>query len=98
MVKNPPAKAGDAGDPGLTPGSSERSPGEGSGNPLQYSCLKNTTERGAWQTAIDSASPSQTRLKRLKHTHVLLYSVGNYFQYPLINHNEKEYEKDYIYN
>ena len=48
VVKNPPANAGDAGSiPGLG-----RSPGEGNGNPLQYSCLKNPMDRGAWQTAV----------------------------------------------
>ena len=50
MVKNPPAKAGDIGDSGLIPGSG-RSPGEGRGNPLQYSCLVNPMDRGAcWAT------------------------------------------------
>ena len=49
MVKNPPANAGDAGDVGSIPGSG-RSPGEGNGNPLQYSCLENPMDRGAWQT------------------------------------------------
>ena len=45
MVKNLPANAGDTGSfPGL-----ERSPGEGNGNPLQYSCLGNPMDRGAWQ-------------------------------------------------
>ena len=44
VVKNPPANAGDA---GLMPGS-ERSPGEGNGNPLQYSCLGNPMDRAAW--------------------------------------------------
>ena len=43
MVKNPPASAGDAGS---IPGSG-RSPGEGHGNPLQYSCLENLMDRGA---------------------------------------------------
>ena len=44
MVKNPPANAGDVGYiPGLG-----RSTGEGSGNPVQYSCLGNPTDRGAW--------------------------------------------------
>ena len=42
--KDPPAKAGDR---GLIPGS-KRSPGERNGSPLQYSCLENTTDRGAW--------------------------------------------------
>ena len=44
MVKNLPASVGDV---GLTPGS-ERSPGEGNVNPLQYSCLGNPMDRGAW--------------------------------------------------
>ena len=43
MVKNPPANTGDVRDGDLIPGSG-RSPGEGSGNPLQYSCLENRTE------------------------------------------------------
>ena len=48
MVKNLPANAGDTEDMGLTPGS-ERSPGGGNGNPLQYSRLENPMDRGAWQ-------------------------------------------------
>ena len=48
MVKNPPANAGDMGSiPGLG-----RSPGEGNGNPLQYSCLGNPMDRGAWWTTV----------------------------------------------
>ena len=47
MVKNPPANAGDAGDVGSIPGLG-RSSGEGNGNPLQYSCLENSMDRGAW--------------------------------------------------
>ena len=48
VVKNLPAHAGDAGSiPGLG-----RSPGEGNGNPLQYSCLENPMDRGAWQAAV----------------------------------------------
>ena len=46
-VKNPPASARDTRDAGLIPGSG-RSPGEGNGKPLQYSCLENSTDRGAW--------------------------------------------------
>ena len=46
MVKNPTANAGDVRDPGSIPGSG-RSPGEGNGNPLQYSCLENPMDRGA---------------------------------------------------
>ena len=48
MVNNPPANAGDAGS---IPGSG-RSPGEGSGNPLQYSCLGNLMDRGAWRATV----------------------------------------------
>ena len=48
MVKNLPANTGDTGNVGSIPGS-KRSPGEGNGNPLQYSCLKNPMHRGAWQ-------------------------------------------------
>ena len=46
LVKNLPANAGDARDPGSTRGL-ERSPGEGNSNPLQYSCLENPMDRGA---------------------------------------------------
>ena len=46
MVKNPPANAGDVRDVGLVPGLG-RSPGAGHGNPLQYSCLENPTDREA---------------------------------------------------
>ena len=50
VVKNQPANAGDAGDMGSIRGSG-RCPGEMNGNPLQYSCLENPTERGAcWAT------------------------------------------------
>ena len=51
MVKNPPANAGDTGDPDLIPGSG-RSPGRGNGNPFQYSCLENPTDRGAWKATV----------------------------------------------
>ena len=48
MVKNQPANAGDARDVGSIPRSG-RSPGEGNGNPFQYSCLENFMDRGAWR-------------------------------------------------
>ena len=51
MVKNLPAKAGDTRDVGSTPGLG-RSLGEGNGNPLQYSCLGNLMDRGAWQATV----------------------------------------------
>ena len=46
-VKNPPANAGEAGDSSSIPRSG-RPPGEGNGNPLQYSCLEKSMDRGAW--------------------------------------------------
>ena len=48
VVKNPPASVGNMGS---TPGS-ERFPGGGNGNPLQYSCPENSTDRGAWQATV----------------------------------------------
>ena len=51
VVKNPPANAGDERDVGSIPGSG-RSPGGGHGNPLQYSCLENPMDRGAWQATL----------------------------------------------
>ena len=59
MVKNLPANAGDAGDVGLIPGSG-RCPGGGHGNLLQYSCLINPMDRGAWQATIHGVTKSQT--------------------------------------
>ena len=50
-----------AGDPGLIPGSGT-SPGEGNGNPLQYSCLENQTDGGAWQTTVHGVAKRWTRL------------------------------------
>ena len=50
-----------AGDPGSIPGSG-RSPGEGKGNPLQYFCLQNSMDRGAWWAAVHVVAKSWTRL------------------------------------
>ena len=51
VVRNPPATAGDTRDVGLIPGSG-RAPVEGNGNSLQYSCLENPMDRGAWQATL----------------------------------------------
>ena len=56
MVKNPPANAGDTGS---IPGSG-RSPGEGNGNPLRYSGLQNSMDRGAWWAIVLGVAKSQT--------------------------------------
>ena len=55
VVENPPANAGDT---GLIPGLG-RSPGEGNGNPLQYSCLENSMDRGAWWAIVHGVTKSQ---------------------------------------
>ena len=55
------ASAGNAGVPGSIPGSG-RSPGEGNGNPLQYSCLENPMDGGAWWATVHGVAKSQTRL------------------------------------
>ena len=61
VVKNPSANAGDT---GLIPGSG-RSPGGGHGNRLQYSCLENPMDRGAWQATVHGVEKSRTQLKQL---------------------------------
>ena len=61
VVKNLPAHAGDLRDAGLIPGSG-RSPGEGNGYPLQYSCLGNPI-RGGWQAVVHGSTKSQTQLR-----------------------------------
>ena len=55
VIKKPPANAGDS---GLIPGSG-RTPGEGNGDPLQYSCLENPLDRGAWWTTVHGVAESQ---------------------------------------
>ena len=62
VVKNLPDNAEDVGDAGLIPGSG-RSPGEGNGTPLQYSCLENPMDGGAWWVAVPRVEKSL--LKRL---------------------------------
>ena len=72
------ASASNAGDLGLIPGSG-RSPGEGNGNPLQYSFLGNPMDRGAWWATVHRVAKSQTRLSDF--TSSLLYVL--YVQYIL---------------
>ena len=56
-----------AGDLGSIPGSG-RSPGEGNGNPLQYSCLKNPMDGGSWQATVHGVTKSRTRLSDFTFT------------------------------
>ena len=69
MVKNPPADAGDTSDAGSIPGLGRFQHRAGNGNPLQYSCLENPTDRGAWQAAVHGATKSRKQLK-----HVCMYT------------------------
>ena len=57
--KNPPANAGDIRNASLIPGS-RRTPVEGNGNPLQYSCLENPMNRGAQQAIVHEVTKNQT--------------------------------------
>ena len=72
MVKNLPVNVGDS---GLIPGSG-RSPGEGNGNPLQYSCLGNPMDRGAWQGIVHRVrvAKSWTQLKQFS-THAQMVGL-----------------------
>ena len=64
IVRNPPANAGDAGDVGSIPGLA-RSPGRGNAKPLQYSCLENLMNRGAWWATVHGVA---------KNTHTQNYN------------------------
>ena len=72
MVKNLPASAGDIRDLGSILGLG-RSPGGRDGNPLQYSCLKNPMDRGAWWATVHIVEKSQRQLKQLSmHVNLIL--------------------------
>ena len=61
LVAHPVKNVCNAGDSSSIPGS-ERSPGEGNGNPLHYSCLENPMDRGAWWVTVHGVAKSQTQL------------------------------------
>ena len=70
VVKNLPANSRDTGSiPGLATSS-----GGGNGNPLQYSCLENPMDRGAWWATVHSVTKSQTRLSMTEHTHTYQFT------------------------
>ena len=72
--KIPPASARDTGDAGWIPGPG-RSSRVGNGNPLQYSCLENSTDGGAWQATVYRVAKSQAQMKRLSmHTQMSIFS------------------------
>ena len=66
VVKNLPANAGDIRDVGLIPVSG-KSPGEGHGYPLQYSCLENPMDKGSWQATGHGLAKELDRTERLKN-------------------------------
>ena len=72
LVKNPPARAGAVRDAGAIPGLG-RSPREGNDNPLQYSCLGNLMDRGAWQATVHGVAKSQTWMSMNTHTQYHLH-------------------------
>ena len=77
VVKNPPASAGDIGDAGSIPGWG-RSPGEGNGSPLQYSCLGNPMDRGIWQATVHGVtkeSDTTEQLRACAHTHTHTHNI-----------------------
>ena len=68
VVKNPPGKAGDTGDAGLIP-ESGKSFGVVNDNPLQYSFLKNSIDRGAWRATVHRVAKSWIQLHARMHVH-----------------------------
>jgi len=76
-VKNLPANAGDTGDAGCVPGLG-RSPGEGNGNPLQYSCLENSMDRGTWWATVNG-------LQRVGTAERLTLSLSKQFQKEMLS-------------
>ena len=71
VVKNLPASTGDSRDMGLISGSG-RSTGVGNGNPLQYSCLENSMDRGSWQAIVHGLAKRWTWLN--SHTGLCIYA------------------------
>ena len=70
VVRNWPASVDDTRHTGSISGS-ERSAGIGNGKPLQYSCLGNAMDRGAWQTTVHGVEKSRTKLSNRAHTNLI---------------------------
>ena len=84
MVKNPHVNVGDARAVCSIPGLG-RSPGEGNGKPLQYSCLENSMGRGTWHATVHGVAKSRTRLNMHTHTHSIL-------NFPIFEHTPQSLE------
>ena len=85
QVKNPPANAGDIRDVSSIPGSG-RSPGIGHGNPLQYSCLENPKDRGAWWATVHGVTKESNMTEQLRaHTHPYVHSFGGVGFFPVLD-------------
>ena len=85
------ASACSVGDLGLIPGSG-RSPGEGNGNPLQYSCLENPVDRGAWWATVHGVSKSWTRLSDLTSlSHCKLWPLYVKLLFSLLGFNQNSF-------
>ena len=82
-VKNPPANTGDRRHEGSIPGSG-RSPGEGNGNQLQYSCLENFMDRGAWWATVHGVTRSWTHLSDWECMHALTFISNKFSSFYLI--------------
>ena len=91
VVKNPPANAGEAGDAGLIP-ELGRFLRRGNGNPLQYSCLENSMDRGAWHTTIHRVANSWTQLseRACVHAHTHLHTYTHIIIYPRGTHGQQK--------
>ena len=74
LVKNPPAKAGDARYAGSIPGSG-RATEEGLGNPLPYSCLESSLDREAWRATVHRVTKSQTQPNMCVYNTVLWWEI-----------------------
>ena len=77
--KNLPANVGDLREVGLISGLGRSSTGGGHGNPLQYSCLENPMDRGAWQAMVLWVTQSRTQLKQLRKTAPIYLTIKHIF-------------------
>ena len=96
VVKNPPASAVDIRDPSSISGSGKSS-GGGHINPLHYSCLENSMDRGAWWSIVHRVAKSQIRLKSLStHSTYLLMGqrcVNRYFKHETVYKKWKKFQQ-----